>query len=300
MNIFSVLSQGASRLHEPSMSAMLGYLLGSNHDHGLGDTFVRAFLRQLDAETFAAVLEKPEIKSSVEFEPKYELTGVGDRSLDIDLLILDKEKVLFRVLIENKIRGSAANPRQLADFYAAVMEDAPKTRNLYFVFLTPELKQKALTTEFSNLVVSSKMGHYAKRMYWDSSTGGVLPIIRDIMRAEMVGDINPINDYMRHTLKAFIRHAAAYAKPAKEGSNRGEDIGAVTEELTIGLKNGSTYRVVMRDSSQIQVFDDSTGDKQVARRILGQYIDENRLPIDHMALNTRGIGKQLFKLKMGG
>jgi hypothetical protein len=51
----------------------------------------------------------------------------------------------------------------------------------------------------------------------------------------------------------------------------------------------------MRDSAQVQVFDELTGEKQVARRILGHYIDERNLPIDHLSLNTRSIGRQLFK-----
>jgi len=38
MNIFEVLNQGNSRLHEPSVSAMSGYLLDTRRDHGLGDT----------------------------------------------------------------------------------------------------------------------------------------------------------------------------------------------------------------------------------------------------------------------
>ncbi len=52
MNIFQVLSQGKSRLHEPSMSAMLGYLLDSNKDHGLGDIVVRKLLESIDSDRF--------------------------------------------------------------------------------------------------------------------------------------------------------------------------------------------------------------------------------------------------------
>ena len=48
MNIFQVLSKGKGRLHEPSMSAMLGYLLDSQGDHGLGDSVVREFLKNIN------------------------------------------------------------------------------------------------------------------------------------------------------------------------------------------------------------------------------------------------------------
>ena len=47
MNIFDVLNRGDSRLYEPSMSAMLGYLLDSSENHGLGSAFVKMFLEEV-------------------------------------------------------------------------------------------------------------------------------------------------------------------------------------------------------------------------------------------------------------
>lgn len=297
MNIFWVLSQGASRLHEPSMSAFLGYLLDSNHDHGLGDTFLRAFLNQLDPVTFAPILARPQINAVSELEQKYTL-GNGTRNLDIEVSILDDKEEIFRIIIENKIRSAAANPKQLVDYYAAVLEDEPTIRNLYVVFLTPNVNTTTLSVEFSNLKVAAKNQHYAKHIYWDSPEGGVLPILRSIMEREMIGDINPINEYMRHTLKAFIRHASTITQTGMPRSLRTVgDIGEVTDEVIITLRNGRSFRVIMRDSTQIQVFDNETGEKQVARHILAEFIDENKLPIPHEKLNTRGIGKQFFRLQ---
>lgn len=297
MNIFWVLSQGASRLHEPSISAFLGYLLDSNHDHGLGDTFIRAFLEHLDQEVFSEVLLATQINSSTELEKGYAL-GCGTRSVDIEVTITgnDKEE-LFRLVIENKIRSGSANPKQLADYYAAVLEDDPKIRNLYVVFLTPSANTMALNLEFENLKILPKGNHFKKRIYWDSATdGGILPILRRVMEREMLGDINPINEYMRHTLKAFIRHTAIVTQSNVTRTMRtGEDIGEITDEAAISLCCGSSYRVVRRDSTQIQVFDGESGEKQVARRILAQFIDENKLPIPHTRLNTRSIGKQFFQ-----
>jgi len=91
MNIFQVLSQGKSRLHEPSMSAMLGYLLDSNKDHGLGDAFVRAFLSIIDEERFKDILNFDFIDSQVSLEEPYQLNG-SRKDIDIQLLVLDKSK----------------------------------------------------------------------------------------------------------------------------------------------------------------------------------------------------------------
>lgn len=298
MNIFWVLSQGAARLHEPSISAFLGYLLDSNHDHGLGDTFVRAFLHNLDAVAFNSILELPQINAVVELEKEYAL-GTTTRSLDIEISIIDSnKKEIFRIIIENKIRGAAANPKQLLEYYSAVLQDEPKIRNFYIVFLTPKLNNVALTVEFSNLKVDARRQHYAKHIYWEAPEGGVLSILRSIMGREMLGEINPINEYMRHTLKAFIRYASLLTEFGMASSARaGGDIGEVIDEDFITLKNGRSYRVVMRDSTQIQVFDTETGDKKAARNILAEFINENGLPIQHDKLNTRGIGKQFFLLR---
>lgn len=110
MNIFTVLSQGASRLHEPSMSAFLGYLLDSSKDHGLNDTFVRTFLRLVDADRFAPVLAADYIKSAVELESKYDYEG-GVRSIDIEVTVSIDRNPAFRLMIENKINIGAANAK---------------------------------------------------------------------------------------------------------------------------------------------------------------------------------------------
>ena len=91
MNIFQALSQGKSRLHEPSMSAMLGYLLDSNRDHGLGDAFVRQFLEAVDKERFRELLTRDFIDSQVSLEEPYELDN-SRKDIDIQLLILDESK----------------------------------------------------------------------------------------------------------------------------------------------------------------------------------------------------------------
>lgn len=296
MNIFSVLSQGKSRLHEPSMSALLGYLLDSNQDHGLGDTFIRAFLQHLDRDVFAEILKQGSINATVELEVEYELKN-GRRDIDMEVSLRGgNNDEAFRLVIENKIKRGAANPKQLKEYYEAILEDDAKVRNLYIVFLTPEINASALSAEFANLKLKSNRQHFKKRIYWDSeSEGGVLPILRQILMQEAIGEITPINEYMRHTIKAFIRHASVVTQPNLMRAMRtGEDIGEITDETTISMNDGRNYRVVRRDSSQIQVFNEETGDKEIARRVLAEYIDEKQLKIPHRQLNTRGIGKQFF------
>lgn len=279
------------------MSAMLGYLLDSNKDHGLGDAFVRVFLRKIDDKLFEKFLSQSYINASVILESTYELDG-SRKDIDIEIsLLVEDRKIAHTIIIENKIKAGAANPKQLSDYYNAILQDDSKIENLLVVFLTPENKTKQLIAEFNNLKVDESRSHLKKWIFWDSENNvGILAMVRDILNMEAQGEINPINEYMRHTLKAFVRHSSLAVQPKGLKTMRtGEDIGEIIEETSIKLKDGSSYRVVLRDSTQIQVFNLETGDKEVARHILAKFIDENKLKIPHRELNTRSIGKQFFK-----
>jgi hypothetical protein len=124
MNVFNVLSQGKSRLHEPSMSAMLGYLLDSNKDHGLGDAFIRTFLEHVDSNLYANILSTEKIHSYVSLEEPYNFLNGAKKDIDIQILLFDKNRkeVLCKIIIENKIRIGSANTQQLRDYYEAIKE----------------------------------------------------------------------------------------------------------------------------------------------------------------------------------
>lgn len=294
MNIFQVLSQGKSRLHEPSMSAMLGYLLDSNKDHGLGDTLTRAFLKMLDSERFSAILAGPFVNAQVSLEEPYQLNG-SRKDIDIQIIILDEYKrEIQRVIVENKIKSGAANPKQLKDYYAALLAEEADIQNVSIVFLTPKVNSASLEAEFNNLVLNNE-NHRKYWIHWSSEEQCVASIIKVLLMQEIAGEINPINDYMRHTLKAFIRHSKLTTEPETQKSMRsGEDIGEIIDEAVIEVSSGR-YKVIKRDSSQIQVYNEDTGDKEIARRILGLFIDENGIDINHPVLNTRTIGKKFFE-----
>lgn len=271
--------------------------MDSNKDHGLSDAFIRVFLQKTDAVFFEKALSQSAINSSVILESSYELNG-SRKDIDIEISLLDENReIAYTIIIENKIKAGAANPKQLGDYYNAILQDDSKIKNLLIVFLTPESNASQLNAEFNNLKVNESLNHRKKWMYWDSPNNeGILAMVRDVLNMEAQGAINPINEYMRHTLKAFVRHSsiAVQAKGLKT-MRTGEDIGDIIEEANIKLRDGTSYRVVLRDSTQIQVFNLETGDKEVARHVLAKFIDENKLKIPHQDLNTRSIGKQFFK-----
>ena len=299
MNIFQVLSKGKGRLHEPSMSAMLGYLLDSQGDHGLGDSVVREFLKNINNEhKFNKTLETDFIKTEVELEEPYSFED-KNYSIDIQLSILVKEnkdsQESHRIIIENKINTGSAQEEQLKNYYSAVKNDAPDLQGLTFVFLTPNNKNNTLENEFNNLTIEDSR-HKKYWIYWGDGDSSISAILKNILAKEVNVEINPINEYMRHTLKSFIRHSDAIEQKKKKGNMRcGQDLGEIIDEVDIKI-NDITYTILKRDSGQIQIINRETGNKEAARPKLLKFVEENNIELSGaLSQNTRSIGKKCIE-----
>lgn len=305
MNIFEVLNQGNSRLHEPSISAMLGYLLDTRRDHGLGDTFFREFLSLLNREVndnrFEEYLEKPFIDTDILLEEPYELND-STKYIDIQVSILNKDiqenrEEDFRIIIENKIKDNAVTTGQLDSYYQAIVEDESTIDNLAIVYLTPFSKRRALKTEFKNLKLKDQK-HIKSWIKWNDEEHGIIKILKQILKKESGGEINPINEYTRHTIKAFILFLDATVSSTKDRTYRfGEDIGEIVDSVTLAVDGEEyDYRIVRRDSQQIQVF--TKEGKVTAKPVLRKIIKNRNLDIPLSGINTRTMGRKVIeKLK---
>lgn len=305
MNIFEVLNQGDSRLHEPSVSAMLGYLLDTRRDHGLGDTFFREFLSLINNEAddgrFDKYLEELFIDTDILLEEPYELNGFS-RYIDIQVSILKKDEQGnsyedFRIIIENKIKDSSVTEGQLDSYYKAIIEDENTIDNLAIVFLTPSTERKSLKTEFKNLKLLDPK-HVKVWISWSDKDQSIIKILKKILRKESEGEINPINEYTRHTIKAFIGFLNTTVTSSKDKTHRfGEDIGEIVDNIQVKLEGeNQKYRIIRRDSQQIQVF--KNGEKVTAKPILRRIIKKRKFDIPLSGINTRTMGRRVLeKLK---
>ena len=299
MNIFSVLSTGKSNLHEPSISAMFAYLLNPNQDHGLGRKVINSFLKLSNGnETYKNFIGDKTIKFEIDLEVPYQYENKRN-DIDIQIKILDSSyNELHRIIVENKIKQGSANPKQLELYYQAVINDknnddffALKEDCLSVIFLTPK-PNKGLQDEFNNLNTKNKVW-----LYWnneDTENTTIVTLIQNILKLEQEAKISPINEYMRHTLKAFTCFIVKTID-ISSGKNRvGEDIGEIKNTAEIEIEKQS-YVLVLRDSTQIQLFD-VNGDKIPARSLLRKYLADINIAEKYgEGTNTRQLGKQIFE-----
>jgi len=294
MNIFSVLSMGKSRLHETSMSAMLGYLLNPYQDHGLGNKFLIEFLKIVPSTEFIPYINKIQngeyrVEIGLEVGYKYEVTKRYDIDIQIKILNSDNDE-LHRILIENKIKVMAAQEKQLKKYYDVVKSEILKeelTTKLSVIFLTPKTENQAITNEYSSLDIQDKSW-----LYWYSQNPEnltIVKLIQEMLISEQKAEISPINEYIRHTLKAFAHFISYHV-----GENKTriyEDLGEINNKIQINL-DSEEYTVIKRESGQIQIFD--TEEKQLeARPILRQYIES----IDELNNKAKEISiRRLFGL----
>lgn len=308
MNIFSALSTGKSRLHETSMSAMLAYFLNPDQDHGLGRIFLNKFLKLANEHNIYTNYIENSFKVEIDLEVSY-YTENNRNDIDVQIKILDSNnKEVHRILIENKIKIAAANPQQLKTYYDAVLQgniknddnfelekDGLSENDLSVIFLTPESNNKILAEEYSNLETSNNSNNKVW-IRWNSNDGSnqtIVSLIKEILELEQSAQISPINEYMRHTFKAF----AYYINQTMNRSsikNRIGDIGEILQEKDIYIKD-ALYHIVLRNSGQIQLFNED-GEKVQARPLLKQYIKENNITnkYDDAKGTTRQYGKLIF------
>ncbi|MFF2017786.1 PD-(D/E)XK nuclease family protein [Paenibacillus sp. NPDC058177] len=316
MNIFKALSMGKGRLNEENMSAMLGYLLSPRQPHGLGDLFLKRFLSTLNNfegcnGRFNNVLDtKNPLEAEVLLEEPYSYLG---KKWFVDLVIqiytkggstLNDKNEVHRIIIENKIHSQSSNSIQLRSEFLAVLDDlksqqAQNTTDITMVFLTPDITTGPLQSEFNTLLDSDLENHRKAWLKWTGDSS-IISIIRSVLKDESIGNIDPISDYMRHTLKAFIRHVLDSQEELKNPSTiKSNDPGEI-KEFILARMDDVLYRIEQYDSSTIRVYNVETQENEVALPMLKRINIELHLGLDThfssgQAKNTRHLGKEIIR-----
>lgn len=220
MNIFKILSSGDGSIKEPNISAFLGYLLDPNKEHGLKDFLLKSVISPLIInndklselqinDNIVNLTNESKFRVNVELEKKVKNTKNKDRYIDIVISIYNisnLEQPLFVICIENKIRTTSITKNQLKEQVDGISKkyaDIP----IGFIYLTPT-KTTASIQEYEDFKKEySIIPSY--HLFWndandDSVNDSIYQLLVDMLEKEAKGRMEPIFEYSKYTIKAFI------------------------------------------------------------------------------------------------
>ena len=205
MNIFKVLASAPTeRFRENFTSAVLLWLLNPDMDHGIRNSFLKLFLKRIniDDETINKLPESITGENNIIIKRFLEYP-VSESRIDI-LLIINN----YYICIENKIyAGSANNEKQLQNHYNGIKKVIQKELKIpkniepiiKIVFLVPSEKNIKVQKMINHLTTTTTLNNDFYTIEWKE----ISYLIRKLIYKEQNCKITPINEYTRHTLKAF-------------------------------------------------------------------------------------------------
>ncbi|GAB7541409.1 hypothetical protein CS8_010720 [Cupriavidus sp. 8B] len=260
-----------------------------------------------EEERFQAVLVKRQITVQVGLEVRYD--GAVPRTVDIDVQVFDDataQRKLHHLIIENKIKAGAAQTEQLKDQFDCVLltlgDEAPCP--VTAVFLTPPGDARTMTVEFDSLQLDKTSEHKKAWLRWRSATESttsrtIVDLIRELLRREALAEIEPIGDYTRHTLKAFVQFLERVIQPPTLVRSRtGTDADSVIVQREISV-DGGRFVIVRYSSDAVKLFDAETEQELAAHPLLRKINTQYGLniPLERgpgKPINTRQLGRKVL------
>lgn len=304
MNIFQSLSQGYGRLTETNLSAFLRFLLNPHEAHGFSDLVLRHFLRAVacscgQPNRFEDALLNTVLDAAIGLEVTY--SGDHPQRIDLEIEIFDgvgeQQRKLHHIVVENKVKASSAQSDQLARQFEcvsqAMSEEEPSP--ITMVFLTPPGDDDRLKRQFDGLSIDARSPHRKAWVRWhgvDHSQETIVSLLRRVLVMEAQAEIEPIADYMRHTLKAFAMFLERNVELSQQKRMVRAEPGSIVarEVVTIGEH---LYTITRTADGVVQVLDEAQEEVR-AYPILRQVNDAYGLELTLTGSTGRQINTQLF------
>ncbi len=235
MNIFKAFASAKSGFQEVYASAILAWFLNPTMEHGLGYSFLSGFIGELahvkHIDALGVLQDKLLLKLRSEHESQLQWSSylelnVGEAFIDVVLRIED-----WIISIENKIFvHSISDADQLVKQYNGLKTKYPEYK-VGIIYLVPvedsALLHPRVDEAFSRLSVIHP--DFKAVVTWQKNNLDEVPSVSDmiefILREESLGNLEPIPEYTRHTLKAlnmFIaNHFSGY--DYEKNTSRGGD-----------------------------------------------------------------------------
>lgn len=211
MNIFKVIASSGTIFREKFTSSILAWLLNPNMEHGLGFSFMESFVSSIDKDGFLEITQQ--LGASIENNDSTESVdcmfylekNVGTAFIDVVFTIGDR---LFA--IENKIYESSVCKGQLEREYKGLRDKSKfKDYKICMIYLVPingDFPDINITKEFESLELNDD--DIKIIMTWQPNVlcyPSFSTILSEVIQKEHNCEIEPIHEYTRHTLKAFIQ-----------------------------------------------------------------------------------------------
>lgn len=286
MNIFKILASNDGSINEPNVSSFLAYLLDPNENHGLDSVFLEYFLAPIllnHREAFKELIIQNRVRDlskrspfeiRVQAEIKVVLESEGERSKtrDIDILIeifhrKQPNRPRFSFCVENKIKDGAINKGShqlfeeisgLINLYTDQYEGQTSTSEAFpavaLIFLTPK-KTKRAVEEFQELehqLTASRLDIPRYHMTWglediqEEGNHHVTAMLNKTLQEEAAGNIEPVYDYTKHTVKSFltfIKSDFQSYKEEKSAITERKDYGKAVPEYYLDVYNQLEFDV---------------------------------------------------------
>ena len=258
MNIFKVIASSGTTFREKFTSSILAWLLNPTMEHGLGFSFMESFVNSINKEKFLKLtsqlhpsLENNDSIENIDWMCSIEL-NVEKAFIDVVFTI---DKWLFA--IENKIYSSSATENQLKREYQGLKQDSRfKDYNICMIYLVPisgDFLDKKILSEIETLNVDKN--DYKTIMTWqpnDLNYPSFSKVLSEIIQKEHSCEIEPVHEYTRHTLKAFIQFINNDFQGYESRINKTKSITPFEEKFNINeLKNKTFGSVGYNDLSWI-------------------------------------------------
>lgn len=243
MNIFKILANGDGSINEPNVSAFLGYLLNPYADHDLRFEFLIRFFEKIGDKEFNPLKYDYEILFEQAFrengdpKKKKDIVDIVILCLDINTgqkkesivkNILNSQQTLHKVfLIENKIKKNALIKGQLVKQYIKTKTELSLDDNqIHSIYVSPNTDD--FKTEFDCEETKSKIKNKTQ-IFWDEPNNSIAHTLKEILYDESNGNIEPINEYTKQTIKAFIQFIESGFKSEKEVKSARKNDGSYSE-----------------------------------------------------------------------
>jgi hypothetical protein len=216
MNIFEILSSGSNGLSEVHTSAVLGWLLDPDHDHGLGMEVLKRIVSELfkgtplhekivSGEYSGVEMDgRRRINTSIELEKEVccqKTLTPKNRSIDIVVKISDE----YILAIENKIRSASKEDGQVSDEICGLIDAESKIANangIYFIYLVKQ--EKEIIYADGELEKSPEANKRSIAWISDSALS-MSKILQGVISDHIHNKINPIPSETLFLLRSFVR-----------------------------------------------------------------------------------------------